>query len=273
MEHRFASLTLIAALGLLCLGTPSRALAQDTAEQLRQRNEQLEAKVSDLESALAAAMAKIAALEAQLAANGAATPGATADSANATDISTDGTDMRTPVHAEVSIREAYRRDYQASGLPEFASADWVESEVVYERWLQKWIAGTDRMFRKPVSWTVVMERSFKASPTESVITLVAWDSTNNTQVGQPFQARIPSRTLDRIFRAQRIAGGTVELMLNGVYVPRLQFNRTRIDRGPFDNPPFIGPMVELRWSVDVKSLSPVRKDEETPETQEKTGSS
>ena len=274
MNQRFATMTLLGALAIVVLAAPTRAHAQDSAERLRQQNEQLEAKVADLESALQAAMAKIAALEAQLAANGVSTPQtSSAKTQPDSTITTDGMDLRTPVHVEASIREAYRSDYASSGLPEFASADWVESESVYNRWLQKWIAGTDRKFRKPISWPVVMERSFKANSTESIATLVAWDAQNNTQIGHPFQVRIPTRTLERIYRAQRIAGGTVELVLDGVYVPHLQYNRNRIDRGPFDNPPFIGPKVELRWSVDVKSLSPVKEEEESPEKQEKTGSS
>jgi hypothetical protein len=58
----------------------------------------------------------------------------------------------------------------------------------------------------------------------------------------------------------------IPLVLSGVYTPHLQFNAARIDRGPFDNPPFIGPMIELKWSFDAKSLAPKKIDavEESP---------
>jgi hypothetical protein len=258
MNDRIFALFLPAVMAVLIMTLACGAHAQNGAEQLRQRNEQLEAKLADLQSALDAARTRIATLEAQIASGSSSlaktTPSQTTPPPDTK--ATDALDLSNPVSAESAIRNAYRTDYQASGLPEFSSKEWAESEVMYERWLKKWIAAIDRKFRKPVSWTVVMERSFRANRTESMATLVAWNPEENAQVGTPFQVRIPTRTLERIYRAMRIAGGTVELTLNGVYVPALQFNRNRINRGPFDNPPFIGPMTELRWSVDVKSLSP-----------------
>lgn len=265
------SLILTLALAALAAAPAPSAHAQETTEQLHQLNEQLEAKVADLQSALEAARERIRVLEAQLGSTATNTPAEKTpsdpakDSTSRQEANSEAQFMSDPEHAEATIRAAYRAAYTSSGLPEVGSDDWGEDEGMYERWLRKWIAGTDRKFRKAVSWTVVIERSVRANRTESIATLVAWNSEEHEQIGAQFQVRIPSRTLERIYRAMRIAGGTVPLELQGIYVPHLQFNRNRIARGPFDSPPFIGPMAELRWSFDVKSLSPVRQEPERPE--------
>lgn len=278
MYHKIRCSHLFLALALLPILGASQGQAQEEgAEYLRQQNEQLKAKVADLQSALEAARKRITELEDQIAptlgtkgskASPAKPKTNPAQTTNSSADPNDATLMKSPEQAESAIRAAYRSDYAASGLPEFGSDKWSEDEAIYERWLRKWIASTDRNFRKSVSWTVVIERSFRANRTESVATLVAWNPEENEQIGDPFQVRIPTRTLERIYRAMRIAGGTVALKLQGVYIPHLQFNRNRIARGPFDTPPFIGPMAELRWSLDVKSLSPVRQEAEKDETTE-----
>ena len=264
-------LFLTLALTALAAAPAPRTYAQETTEQLHQLNEQLEAKVADLQSALEAARERIRALEAQLDPSATNAPPTTPPidpakgSASNAQADSQNQSLSDPEHAEATIRAAYRAAYTSSELPEFGSDDWADDEGMYERWLRKWIAGTDRKYRKAVSWTVVMERSVRANRTESIATLVAWNSEEHEQIGVPFQVRIPTRTLERIYRAMRIAGGTVPLELQGIYIPHLQFNRNRIARGPFDNPPFIGPMTELRWSLDMKSLSPVRQEPERSE--------
>lgn len=250
----------IAVLLPLFLGTAT-VVAQDGVEQLRRRNELLVAKVADLESALAAARARIEALEHQLAAGQPPTPAAPNTVAAPT---IEG--EANPSQFEATLRAAYTTALAEADVSEGAREEFREHGAPYQRWLQKWIAGADRTFRRNVEWVVILEASEAASRTESFATLSAWDATTNERIGKPFQVRVPTRTLARIARATRTRGEMIQLVLSGVYTPHLQFNATRIDRGPFDNPPFIGPMIELKWSFDAKSLTPKKLDavEESP---------
>lgn len=243
---------------LLCSVGVTPSVAQDTTDQLRRHNEQLEAKVADLESALAAARMRIVELENLLAT---AQPASGGTVTLPVDVPTAAGDT-SPSALEAALRKAYAEGRENAAVAEGNIEDFKAFGPAYQRWLRKWIAGTDRAFRKPVSWTVVLEAAQPTSRTESVASIVVWDVKLNEAVGKPFPVTLSTRVIERVRRSMRLNGPTVPLTLSGVYTPRLVMNSDRIDRGPFDNPPFIGPMVELRWSIDLKSLSPLKETTE-----------
>ena len=257
MPTTFHCLFALGALLIVSVAAPQSA-AQDTTDQLRRQNEQLEAKVADLESALVAARARIAELQNLLsAAQSSSSGGATLP----VDVPIAAGDT-SPSALEAALRDAFAEARTNANIPEGNNADAGAYDPAYQRWLKKWITGTVRTFRKQVSWTVVLEGVQATTQTESVATIVAWDIKTNEAIGKPFPVTLSTRSVERVRRLMRLNGATTPLTLAGVYTPRLILNPDRIDRGPFDNPPFIGPMVELRWSIDAKSLSPLKETKE-----------
>jgi hypothetical protein len=243
------------------------AYSQDAPLDLRLRNEQLEARVSDLESTLDAARKRIFELEATIRSMEKSTstvnPISTAKkSPEVSKEKSNDTPYRSPFAIKTAIQNEYTAAFNSSKLSKPGTSKWTKDDSAYRKWLQVWIAATDRLHQKRIDWTVILQRTDRLSPTESIVTLAPWDSDRQEVAGDSFQSQIPTRILDRIRRVMENKEKNIPLQLKGVYFPHLQLNPKRMDPGPFNNPPFIGFMVELQWSVDIKSLSPAMTSEE-----------
>ena len=239
-------------LGLLVCGVGSpRAFSQATDEELVRENERLQARVTDLETALAAALARIADLEKSLAvaASGgrvpppAATPNAIAPSAN------------SPAGLAAEIRAAFAVAVAKNPDPVPTASSNDDERVRYVRWLNKWIASSNRAFRDRVDWPVRITDRRPRSNIDQFVTFQPWDVKRNEPVGSTFEIAVPNRAVERADRP-RADDEDPTLLLGGVFIPAIRFNADRFSPGPFDNPPFVGAMVELTWRFDFQGLSP-----------------
>ena len=264
-------LSLMAIVMMPCTQT---AFSQSAPVDLRLKNEQLEAQVSDLQSTLEAARKRIQELEAKIQriSNSKADESLPVSQESPVDTSqTPSTPIsnQNPAAIQRALLQEYAVAFDESKLTTPGSSEWRNDDSAYRKWLQVWITATNRLHQKRVDWTVVLQRTFQLNATESVVTLAPWDSERQEIAGDSFQSRVPSRTLDRIRRVMENKQKNIPLRLKGVYIPRLQLNPKRLNPGPFDNPPLIGPMVELNWSIDIKSLSPVVSAEKESRSQER----
>ena len=239
-------------LGLLLAGADApRAFAQATDEDLVRENERLQARVTDLETALAAALARIADLEKSLAATSsgaaAAVPAATSAPVPPPQAS--------PAGLVAEIRKAFAAAVAKNPNPVPTATSDEDERIRYVRWLNKWIASSNRAFRDRVDWPVRITDRRPRSNIDQFVTFQPWDIDRDAPVGSPFEIAVPNRAVERADRP-RADDASPTLLLGGVFIPELRFNADRFSPGTFDNPPFIGAMAELTWRFDFQGLSP-----------------
>ncbi len=240
---------IVAVLALVALSTPGQA--QDPETDLARENERLSAQVRDLEATLKAALARIAELEKSLAAAGSSGAASRTTAAPRPIAASD----LSPAGLAAAIREDFKVEFEASGLPALTDTSTEEDRIRYTRWLKKWVAARNRRFRERVSWPVAIKGGEVISTSETLATFQPWDVDESTEVGKPFDLAIPTRSYSRAIRPRNGRTGDEIARLDGVFVPRIRFNAARLEPGPFDNPPYLGPMAELFWSFDFKALS------------------
>lgn len=239
-------------LGLLLAGVATpRAYSQATDEDLVRENDRLQARVTDLESALAAALARIAELERSLAAttSGAGPTGPAATAAPVTP------PAASPAGLVAEIRAAFAEAVAKNPAPVPTATSDEDDRIRYVRWLNKWIASSNRAYRDRVDWPVRITDRRPRSNIDQFVTFQPWDVDRNAPVGSPFEIAVPDRAIERADRP-RADDESPTLLLGGVFLPALRLNMDRFSPGPFDNPPFIGAMVELTWRFDFQGLSP-----------------
>jgi hypothetical protein len=239
-------------LGLLLCGIADpRAFSQATDEALVRENERLQARVTDLETALAAALARIADLEKSLA--------TTAASGNASLPATTSKPVApsnaSPAGLTAEIRRAFAAAVEKNPAPVSTADSSDDERIRYVRWLNKWIASSNRAFRERVDWPVRITDRRPRSNIDQFVTFQPWDVARNEPVGGTFEIAVPNRAIERADRP-RADDEDPTLLLGGVFIPAIRFNADRFSPGPFDNPPFIGSMVELTWRFDFQGLSP-----------------
>ena len=100
------------------------------------------------------------------------------------------------------------------------------------------------------------------------VTLTALSPDGRMALGKPFVVQMPNRLTERLQNQMDNTkkGDPEHFILKGVFIPMIRFDQTRLVEGPFNNPPYIGPMVEYFFSVDVTSISPP----EQPKAKSKT---
>ncbi|MDA1027316.1 MAG: hypothetical protein O3A19_12930 [Planctomycetota bacterium] len=251
IQCRPTPFVLVAILALAALSTPSQAQAPETT--LARENERLAAQVRDLEATLKSALARIAELETSLAnavsgqptAASAATAAGTIEASNV-----------SPAGLAMAIQADFKVDFEASGLPDPTNATNADERIRYTRWLDKWVAASNRQFRERVSWPVMVMGGKVVSTNNTLVTFQPWDVEKSIPVGGSFELAIPTRALARATRVRDGATDDHIALLGGIFIPEIRFNSERLEVGPFNNPPFIGSMAELVWRFEFQSLAP-----------------
>ncbi|MHC5113465.1 MAG: hypothetical protein ACYTGP_03440 [Planctomycetota bacterium] len=144
------------------------------------------------------------------------------------------------------------------------------ARVVYERKVDRWVRRANREFKTPIEWHVRIDDPTDPLPHPLMLRLVAVDPVTDVRLGDPFEVAVTRSLMSRLreMEKRRELGGV--LVLRGVLRPMVRFNRNRLDQGPFNNPPFIGPFAEFSFGVDATSLAPPPKHEEDGEEAKKS---
>lgn len=260
MNHVPKSRRLLLALCLL-LAAPTAwapsASAQNRETDLARENDRLRGQVSDLEAALDAAMKKIATLEKQVA--------DLRKSPNGSSIQPAASVVDTPEASPAGMIDRIRSaitEARASGeiLPTADERD-PKAQSRHLRSLQKWIASANRTFKQRISWPVLVGSMEQTGPTSARVQLTPWNPETDASCGDPFTVMVSPRILENVRRSRiRATGNRPIFLLAGVFEPRISYNSERLEVGPFDNPRFIAPTVEMRWGVEFKSLGDLKTD-------------
>ena len=117
------------------------------------------------------------------------------------------------------------------------------------------MASANRTFKTTIEWPVVVLDSKVSNPAGGVLQVQVWDPATQTSASEPFFVSVPRRVVDRVNRPRSAdEEGPAVFVLNGVFVPDIRVNDNRTEVGPFDNPSFIAPMVEMTWLVEAKGV-------------------
>ena len=235
------------------------AVAQVGDADLVRENERLTAEVRDLKAALEAALARITELEAALAATASGsmnTTTATPKAVTPPEASQEG--------AIAGIRAAFAAATKSGEITPPGAPRDESARIRHLRSLQKWVASAARAYKAPVEWPVLVLASEVVSSTDGMLRLQVWDPKTATTVGEPFDVPVARRVVERVNRPRPLdAPEPAIFVLDGVFKPLLRVNERRTEVGAFDNPRFVGPMVELSWAVDAKSVGPWSAPEAT----------
>ncbi|MCH2161047.1 MAG: septum formation initiator family protein [Phycisphaerales bacterium] len=257
---------LISALVLLAT-TTLPAVAQDGTTDALLEREQLTARIADLEAELSAARKRIAELKAEIANLKAGGASSSTGSPPAANPFADPAlpPMANPIRTFVEIRKDFADETEKDGQGDPGDAG-NDTRKAYVKWAKNWIAGINKKYRKRIEWPVRVDEIRNWNTENSYITLTTLGPDGRLSIEDPFTVEISRRLADRIQRAltNRTKDDPQYFMLNGVFVPRVSFNQGRLEQGPFNNPPFIGPMVEYNWTVDVSSIAPPVKPKQRP---------
>ncbi len=253
--------------GAVVLARP--AAAQVTDADLVRENERLTAEVRDLEAALAAALARIESLEKELAAVRAGGPSPATPSSPTT--------AAAPPQASVEgvireIKAAFAKAVEDGEIESIGSSRDEAARVRRLRDLRKWTSAANRAFKTPIEWPVLVLDSAVVNPSDGRLQVQVWNPETAATVGEAFVVAVPRRVVDRVNRPRPTEDdGPAVFLLDGVFIPDIRVMESRLEAGPFDNPPFIGPMVEMDWRVETKGIGPWTPPEATAVADEGDG--
>jgi hypothetical protein len=228
--------------------------AQATDADLTRENERLTAEVRDLEAALEAALNRISSLEREIAALRAGGATAAAPPAPAAPAAPPAASAEAMI---LAIKEAHATAISEGQIPQVESSRDESGRIRQLRALRKWAASAGREFRTPVEWPIVVLDSTVLSPSEGRLNVQVWNPATSTVTGAPFEVSVPRLVVERVTRPRSTdEDGPAVLTLNGVFTPEFRVNENRLEVGAFDNPIFVGSMVEMAWTIDAKGVGP-----------------
>lgn len=235
--------------------------AQVTEADLVRENERLVAEVQDLQAALEAALTRIRELESTLAA---VKSGNLPSSGGAKSAVVTAPPEASQEGLLATIRNAFAAAVEAEEIAPAPTGQDDAARIRHMRSLQRWVAASNRSFKTQIEWPVVVMESEVTSTSEGRLRLQVWDPANAVTVGNPFDVTVARRVVDRVNRPRPGDAQTPAVFnLEGVFTPAIRVNENRLEIGPFDNPRFVGPLVEMSWTVDVKGIGPWVEPEAT----------
>lgn len=235
--------SLLSALFLAAFLLPAPHASAQTVEDLRRENQQLRDRIQELER--------------QIRELGKTPRQPQAPASPATAPADTQPDTSEPLHLThpAAVIDAIRARWQADAADVPMGEENTRERVAYARFVEKWVAATNREYRKRVNWTV---RLVSADRIEGnyALRLVVVDPETGRDLGESFPVRITRAQANRLETWNRRGGGHLEL--HGVLLPQLRFNAERLNAGVFDSPTFIAPLVEFPFDMQVESIAPVK---------------
>lgn len=247
--------------GLLCLSCT--VWAQESDSDLRRQNQQLADEVQDLQRRLEAAELRNRELEqriAQLEQQLAAARRGTATSSTLPPLEQDEitVDESIPNASPRALFKELLASYEKAmgGLEIGAEDDRIRR--AYLKQVESWRARVNREYRSQIEWHVRAIDARIGPNRERIVTFIAVDPKTDVRLGDSFDVVLSQTLVDRLANFET-RGELGVLVMRGTLIPEVRVNPSRLDRGTFDNPPFIGPFAEFFFRVDVASLKLVRE--------------
>lgn len=220
----------------------SAALAQDGVSTPEDRIAQLEAQVAELRAERDTLRVRLAEAIEMLRNLGYAPP--------APVLAEPADPMASPLAAMQTLRRRAR--LELAPLPRQTA----EQREAYRQAAEAWIDKMNAALSGEKQWLV---RVIEATPPTSSSTaarasarLQLFDAATGSPLSTPMDVAVPGRIGRRMAEAGPDQGWTAHVMLE----PRVRLNPDRLDRGPFDHPPFLAPQVEATVEVQWLRFEP-----------------
>jgi hypothetical protein len=228
---------------------------------LREDNQRLQTQVNDMRRELDAARTRIADLERQLQAL-MRRVGPTTGSPVTTQPEQVSIDESVPNASPRALLRATRESY-AEATSDFEIGDYDSptgrrQRAAYLRAVESWAKRIQREMRSSVVWHIRMLPMAEQGGDEPGLRVRAVDPETDVELGDPFTIRLNSAIRRKLATLEQ-RGPIDVLVLKGVLMPRVTVNQDRMDPGPFNNPPLIGPFAEFRFIVTANSLTQEKK--------------
>jgi hypothetical protein len=228
---------------------------------LREDNQRLQTQVNDMRRELDAARTRIADLERQLQAL-MRRVGPTTGSPVTTQPEQVSIDESVPNASPRALLRATRESY-AEATSDFEIGDYDSptgrrQRAAYLRAVESWAKRIQREMRSSVVWHIRMLPMAEQGGDEPGLRVRAVDPETDIELGDPFTIRLNSAIRRKLATLEQ-RGPIDVLVLKGVLMPRVTVNQDRMDPGPFNNPPLIGPFAEFRFIVTANSLTQEKK--------------
>jgi hypothetical protein len=142
--------------------------------------------------------------------------------------------------------ERAKQEY-AIAFPPPAEGDKPESSAAMQRSRERFVASMNREWKQQVRWNVFLRKA-ERTPDGTAVTVQLADD-QGAPVGETFVMRADTRQNRRLETLLERATPNQIYGVTGLFVPRLSVNMERMTEGVFNNPPLVGPGVELRYEV------------------------
>jgi len=251
------------------LTSTGKATAQSDRD-LREENQRLQTQVNDMQRELDAARRRIADLERDLQAlirrlgRTTGSPATTTAQAPPERVTIDESVPNASPRALLrATRESYTEATSGLEIGDLDSMAARRQRAAYLRAVESWAKRIQREMKSAVVWHIRMLPMAEQGGEEPGLRVRAIDPETHVELGDPFTIRLNSAVRRKLATLDQ-RGPIDVLVLKGVLIPQVTVNQDRMDPGPFDNPPLIGPFAEFRFVVTANSLTPPPKIVERP---------
>jgi hypothetical protein len=233
---RIMLITTLPVLALFLAGT----VQAQSVEELRRENQQLRDRIKELER--------------QIHDLGRGTP-ATAPTPPASQPAGSQPDDATPLNLSNpnAVIEAIRARWNEDAKDVVVGEPNSRERTAYLRFVDKWMAATNRHYRKRIEWPVRLQSAERIDG-DYMLRVVVVDPETGADIGDPFPVQISRLQASKLETWQRRSGGYLDL--KGVLIPQVRLNLDRNEVGVFDNPSFVAPYVEFTFNTQVESIAP-----------------
>jgi hypothetical protein len=248
----------ILTIAVASLLTSTGVATAQSDRDLREDNQRLQTQVNDMRRELDAARTRIADLERELQALMRRVGGTTGSSSTTTQPQRVSIDESVPNASPRALLQATRESYAEATsdfeIGDFDSPTGRRQRAAYLRAVESWARRIQREMRSSVVWHIRMLPMAEQGGEEPGLRVRAIDPETDVELGDPFTIRLNSAIRRKLTTLEQ-RGPIDVLVLKGVLMPRVIVNQDRMDPGPFDNPPLVGPFAEFQFIVTANSLT------------------
>jgi hypothetical protein len=236
---------------------------------LREDNQRLQTQVNDMRRELDAARTRIAGLERELQALMRRVGPTTGSPSTTTQTQPErvSIDESVPNASPRALLRATRESYTEATsdfeIGDYDSPTGRRQRAAYLRAVESWAKRIQREMKSSVVWHIRMLPMAEQGGEVPGLRVRAVDPETDVELGDPFTIRLNSAIRRKLATLEQ-RGPIDVLVLKGVLMPRVIVNQDRMDPGPFNNPPLIGPFAEFRFIVTANSLTAPPKMRERP---------
>lgn len=244
---------MLIALAILAAPALASAQADQSNNDLRRENDQLKERIAGLEAQIEQLRKRVQSLDEEnrrlrqaIAEQGRQTTSTPGGSQPTTPTTTAPSAPKDPLASPESLFNALLSSFQASQLASMPYESRTE-RTAYTREATRWARGTEREYRGPVTWTIEITEVSPVRGRDTDVTFFVLNAQTGERIGDAVTSAFPARFAQELRPDSR-------MRIEGVFGSRPNVNPERLERGTFDNPRFIAPMIEFGFDLAVRRV-------------------